>query len=541
MGWSCRALGAFGLAKESRWLDTLPVAVFGIDADRKVFLWNRACQDLTGIAAKDILGTADHWKAFYRERKPTIADALVDGHLEAQLGADVQWGDGDPNASCARYAGWQEFPGGQRRYILVNAVALYSEKGARTGALVCLQDLTELQLAHDREVLDEARRREAVKMDALSRMAGGLAHDFNNLLTAVLGYARLLKDALGPSHPLINDVDEILHAGEQGSYLTQLLLAISRKRLTAPKVIRLGALIADLLPSLRQLAGERVRVYADCGRDTWPIMGDPTLVEQVVVQLVENARDAMPNGGTLRLAVSNENVREVRKTLWSEMEPGAYVCLTVEDTGCGMSANVMAHLFEPFFTTKEQRHGMGLAVAWGILHQMKAHIDVASTVGQGTRFSLFFPVHSTANEPVARERNNGGEVRGGNETILVVEDEEIVRHLVVFMLKSLGYRVLEASDGREAFKIASRFEGPIHLILTDVVMPHIGGLELVKQLRPLRKDFKVLYMSGFTDGRLLDQGLLESDSEIILKPYTRDSLARKVRAILDGKHEGPHG
>jgi two-component system cell cycle sensor histidine kinase/response regulator CckA len=532
MGWS---MGGVGALKQSRLLDALPLAVFGINASHKVVLWNRACQDLTGIAARDVLGTSGHWKAFYREQKPTVADALVDGHVEAHFGGDHCWGDGEANASCARFAAWQEFPSGQRRYILVNAVAVHSERGDRVGSLVCLQDLTELQLAHEKEVADQTRRGEALKMDALSRMAGGIAHDFNNLLTAVLGYARLVKDSLGPNHPLISDVDEILHAGERGSHLTQLLLAISRKRLTSPKVVRLSALLADLLPSLRQLAGENIRIHADCGNETWPIMGDPALIEQVILPLAENARDSMPNGGSLRIVVGNETVLQPHKTPWSEMPPGQYVRLTMEDTGCGMPANVMAHLFEPFFTTKEHRHGMGLAVVWGILHQMKAHIDVTSVIGGGTRFDIFFPIHSAAAEPVTVEKSNGTEVRGGNETILVVEDEDIVRHLVVFMLKSLGYRVLEASDGREAFKIAARFEGPIHLILTDVVMPHVGGLELVKQLRPLRKDFKVLYMSGFTDGRLLDQGLLESDSEIILKPYTRESLARKVRAMLDRK------
>lgn len=534
MGWD-RVLNGLGRSWHAKVLDALPFPVFGVDARHMVFLWNRACQDFTGISANEILGTSDHWKIFYSERKPTIADALVDGSVERDFGGDIRFGNGAPSSSFARYAGWFDFPDKQRRYVLVSASALYSERGARTGALVVLEDLTEWQRAHEREVVDEVRQREAIKMDALGRLAGGIAHDFNNLLTAVLGYARLIRDALGSGHPLIGDVDEILSAGERGSHLTQQLLAISRKRLTSPKVVHLGALLADLLPSLRQLAGNNIRLHADCENETWPVMGDIALLEQLVSHLVENARDSMPNGGTLRIVVANETLAETHRTPWSDMSPGRYVRLTVEDTGCGVPDHIMAHLFEPFFTTKDQRQGMGLAVVWGIIRQMRAHVDIHTTVEKGTQFHVYFPAHSQ--EKVSDTPTNVCEeaVQGGNETILVVEDEDIVRHLVVFMMKSLGYRVLEASDGREALKIATHFEGPIHLVLTDVVMPHVGGLELVKQLRPIRKDFKVLYMSGFTDGRLLDQGLLESDSEVILKPYTRESLARKIRAVLDRK------
>ncbi len=534
MGWS-RGVARLGRPWQARVFDVLPIAVFGIDDQHKVFLWNRACQDLSGITADEVLGTSDHWKLFHTKPEPTIADALVDGRVEANFSSQVRFGNGAADASAVRYADWLNFPDGRRRFVLVNALALFAGPDIRIGAVVTLEDLTEWKQAHEREISDDRRQRDARKMDALSRMAGGIAHDFNNLLTAILGYGRLVKDALGPSHPLINDVDEILHAGERGSYLTQQLLAISRKRMTSPRVVQLSAVLADLLPSLRQLAGNKVRLHADCGNDTWPVMGDVALLEQVVVHLVENARDSMPGGGTLRISVANETLAQPYKSLWSEISPGRYVRLTVEDTGCGLPEHVLVHLFEPFFTTKEQRQGMGLAVVWGILKQMRAHVDIRSTVGEGTQFHIYFPVHDAeqaAGVPVAPPTES---VRGGDETILVVEDEDIVRHLVVFMLKSLGYRVLEAADGREALKIAAHYEGPIHLVLTDVVMPHVGGLELVKQLRPIRKDFKVLYMSGFTDGRLLDQGLLESDSEIILKPYTRDSLARKVRAVLDRK------
>ena len=244
----------------------------------------------------------------------------------------------------------------------------------------------------------------------------------------------------------------------------------------------------------------------------------------------------MPNGGSIAIRLSNAVLDENSCRGHEGVLPGRYVLLDVSDTGSGMPPEVRAHLFEPFFTTKDRGKGsgLGLSVVYGILRQMGAFVDVETEINTGSRFLVHFPA-CDQEAGVAVKGASENEAPRGTETVLVVEDEDIVRHLVVLMLKSLGYRVLEASDGREALKIAKRYEGSIHMVLTDVVMPHIGGLDLVKQLRPIRRDFKVLYTSGFTDGRLLDQGLLDGDYQLILKPYTREGLAQKIREVLDAK------
>lgn len=398
-----------------------------------------------------------------------------------------------------------------------------------------MKDLTELQLAHEQELTREIRQREKQKMDCLSRMAGGIAHDFNNLLTVVFGYARLIREGLGATHPLLPDVDEIISAANHGARLTQQLLAMSGKHIVAFKTVDLGGLLADITPALRHAVGPTVQVSADHRAGGFFIQADPALLEQAILQLVENARLTMPNGGTLQLTLQNERVSEPRSLLWSELTPGHYVQLSISDNGNGMSAEELRHLFEPFYVTNGKRSGFGLSVVWGILQQMHGHIAVESAVGKGTRVDLFFPAVGEEAGKKSVAVSDKEAVPRGHETVLVVEDEDAVRHLVVLMLRSLGYRVLEAGDGHEAITLASAYDGPIHLVLTDVVMPRMSGLELVKQLRPVRKNLKVLYMSGFTDGRLLDQGLLESGDDLILKPYTRESLARKIRKVLDGR------
>jgi len=535
MGWLDVVTGQSRVLLEEI-IKAAPVSMFAVDTEHRVIAWNEACAELTGKKCEEMVGSTDHWKAFYRDKRPCLADIVIDGHfnLLAEMYSVV---------TQSRVAGrgwrvedWFELPSGRRRYLVVSASPVYSEDGKLLGAVETAQDATELKSGCEEDLTREEREQRSQKMEAISRMAGGIAHDFNNLLTAILGYSRLLRENLGEAHPLCADVDEIVRAGDKGAQLTKQLLAISRKQVMKPHPVNLGGVLADVLPVLRQRAGQKIQIQSECDRELWNIQADVSLLEEVIYQLFSNARDAMPSGGSVSIRLGNivldDNFCRGREGAM----PGRYVLLTFADTGCGMPPEVRSHLFEPFFTTKDRGRGcgLGLSVIYGILRQMGAFVDVETEINIGSRFLVYFPV-SEKDAQVVSEKKADEEAPKGSETVLVVEDEDIVRHLVVLMLKSLGYRVLEASDGREALKIAKRYEGRIHIVLTDVVMPHIGGLDLVKQLRPIRRDFKVLYTSGFTDGRLLDQGLLDGEYQLILKPYTRESLARKVRDVLDAK------
>ena len=526
----------YGRAMTAEIVKSAPVSMFAVNAAHKVVAWNAACHDLTGVKPEEVVGTSDHWKAFYREKRPCLADIVIDGHfnLLAEMYSVVTQSRVAGNAW--RVQDWFELPNGKRRYLVVSASPIYSEDGKLLGAVEAAQDVTDLRSECEQDLSREEREHRSQKMEAISRMAGGIAHDFNNLLTAMLGYSRLLRENLGEAHPLGADVDEVIRAGERGALLTKQLLAISRKQVMRPCPVNMGGVLSDVLPQLRQRAGQTIQIRSECERELWNVQADASLVEQVILQLFSNARDAMPNGGSIAIRLSNAVLDENSCRGHEGVLPGRYVLLDVSDTGSGMPPEVRAHLFEPFFTTKDRGKGsgLGLSVVYGILRQMGAFVDVETEINTGSRFLVHFPA-CDQEAGVAVKGASENEAPRGTETVLVVEDEDIVRHLVVLMLKSLGYRVLEASDGREALKIAKRYEGSIHMVLTDVVMPHIGGLDLVKQLRPIRRDFKVLYTSGFTDGRLLDQGLLDGDYQLILKPYTREGLAQKIREVLDAK------
>jgi len=512
----------------------LVVPAFVIDESHRVICWNRACEELTGLSEVTMIGSDEQWKGFYSEKRPSLADLILDHDLDKLAGLYPVVSTVDMTEGGSQVEGWFDRVGGERRYLALSAAPIRSAKGEIVGAIELIYDLTHLKADAVSEDNRDAYIHQVQKMNAVSRLAGGIAHDFNNLLTAILGYSRLIKESLDETAPLREDVEEIIRAGEKGARLTKQLLAISRKQVIQPRPVNLSAVLADILPTLRQRAGKNIQIQTDCEHELVSIQGDNSLLEQIFVQLLLNARDAMPNGGRVSFRIANTELDEAFCRRHEGLPVGKYALLMVDDTGCGMSKEVHDHLFEPFFSTKKKGKGMGLGLSmvYGIVRQMDGHIEVETAEGSGTRFSVYFPaIQQGAPERIKPDSEK--EVETGHETVLVVEDEDMVRNLAVLILKSLGYRVLEASDGREALKIAKRYEKTIHLVLTDVVMPHIGGLELVRQLRPVRRDFKVLYTSGFTDGRLLDHGLLDGSHDILLKPYTRENLARAVREILD--------
>ena len=392
----------------------------------------------------------------------------------------------------------------------------------------------------ERRATEEALRkseeelRHSQKMEAVGRLAGGVAHDFNNLLTAIIGYAELIATRSSSNSLAKQNAELIRKAGEQAAALTRQLLAFSRKQILQPKVIDLNALVVEMERLLRRVIGERFDLQSHPDAKNGRVKADPSQLEQVVLNLGVNARDAMPRGG--RLIIRTENVmldRTEAARLSDSLEAGEYVMLSVTDTGAGMDEETMSHIFEPFFTTKGpgKGTGLGLATVYGIVRQTGGGISVESEVGQGSVFRIYLPVESAPVDhtrvplkPVEKSQNF--------ETVLVVEDEDIVRELVCEVLEHQGYNVICARDGLEALSVAEEFDGEIHLLVTDVIMPHMNGHELAAKLCLIRPDMKVLYVSGYSDNDIGDHGDLDPRHELLQKPFTPQTLAAKIRDVI---------
>lgn len=383
----------------------------------------------------------------------------------------------------------------------------------------------------------EAQLRQAQKMEAVGRLAGGVAHDFNNLLTVIRGYSELILGRLAPGDPARREMDEVKKAADRAAGLTSQLLAFSRRQFVAAKVLDLNALVMNMDGMLRRLLGEDVvELSADLDQKLWAIKADPGQIEQVIMNLAVNARDAMPTGGKLTIQTKNVTIGKGSRRHTVMLEPGPYVLLEVRDTGHGMSEETQTHLFEPFFTTKEKGKGtgLGLSTVYGIVKQSGGTIAIESKMGQGTVCKIFFP---KVNEAVQTAPAAGGSISRatGRETILVVEDDPSVRGLVQETLRLSGYEVLVARHGIEALLTGAKHLGPIHLLLTDVAMPQMSGPEVAEKLTVVRPELKVLYMSGYPDHPVFDQGGVKRETAFLHKPFTPNVLTQKVRDVLDGK------
>jgi len=379
----------------------------------------------------------------------------------------------------------------------------------------------------------DAQLQQAHKMEAIGRLAGGIAHDFNNLLTIITGYSQLVLGRLREEDLLRGDVEEIRKAAARAASLTQQLLAFSRRQVMVPRVLNLNTIVETVDSMLQRLIGEHIHLVAVLEPTLGHVKADPGQMEQVIVNLAVNARDAMPKGGKLTIETSNVEVAP-HHTLSGPMLPGRYAKLSVSDIGCGMDRETQTRIFEPFFTTKGQGKGtgLGLATVYGIVKQSDGHIAVESKPGQGTAFHLYLP---RVNGPVeAGEADTTGiTLPYGTETVLLVEDEPAVRVLIRDTLRLFGYTVLEARHGFEAQLIGSQRTDRIDLLMTDVVMPQMSGQELADDLMRTHHDVRILYMSGYTEHAMIDQGILNSGSCFLQKPFTPEMLVRKVRAILD--------
>jgi PAS domain S-box-containing protein len=393
-------------------------------------------------------------------------------------------------------------------------------------------DITELKRAEAAKAKTEDQLRQAQKLESVGRLAGGVAHDFNNLLTVINGFSRLLLGNLKAGDPLRDRLEEILKAGERAAGLTQQLLAFSRKQILQPRVLDLNRVVEEMRPMLERLMGENVEVCVRLHAEAATIRADPNQLEQVVMNLAVNSRDAMPHGGKLSMETGFVEWGESHVQSRPGAHPGPYVMLAVSDTGEGMSEETRGHIFEPFFTTKEvgKGTGLGLSTIHGIVEQSGGYVEAASELGRGTTFNIYLPrvvdAQADSGKPEAVP------AMGGQETVLVVEDQAVVRRYAAAALRTYGYQVIEAENAAEALLLCERESERIDLILTDLTMPGLSGRELADRLKKRRPGIRVLFMSGYTDDTIVHQGALEDGVEFIQKPFGPGQLAVKVREML---------
>ena len=495
-------------------IQSSPLAIYTLDPRSTVLTWNRAAEALYGWQAAELIGRP----------LPTIGHDVED---HGRLRDRVLRGESLRGVEVTRRR-----KDGTSVNISLSVAPLHDAAGRVTGMLSLAADVTEMRQL-------EVQYRQAQKMEAVGRLAGGIAHDFNNLLTAIIGTTALVLEDLGLESRARLDIQEIEKAAKRAAGLTRQLLIFSRQQVLEPRALDLNALVGNLEKMLHRLIGEDIELRTKQATALGAVRADPGQLEQAIVNLVVNARDAMPQGGRLTIETADVELDRGYVAGHVPTQPGPYVLLAISDTGVGMDGATKARLFEPFFTTKEPGRGtgLGLATVYGIVKQSGGYIWTYSELGHGTTFKIYLP--RVAETPEAPESTTSPPtpVRG-SETLLVVEDQEEVRKLTKRVLEARGYTVLAARNGAEALEIVAQHPSKIHLMITDVVMPGMNGRELAQHARARRSYLKVLYVSGYTGEAVLQHRLLEPGVAFLQKPFTPDVLARKTREVLDNTKSG---
>lgn len=508
------------LRRERDWASTIIDAVGSLvvvlDREGRIVNFNRACEVLTGYAFEEVIGRTV-WELFLLPEEVGKVRAVFERLSAGQFPSQHE------NYWLTR--------SGERRLIVWSNTVLLDESGHVEYVIGTGIDVTE------RRALEQ-QLRQAQKMEALGRLAGGIVHDFNNLLTIISGYAQMMLDDLAAGSSLPGPAEEILKAAGTAAELTRRLLTFSRKQPTHTRLVDVNAVVQAMERMLRRLLGEDIELVTLLSPGLDRVRADPAQIEQVLLNLVVNAREAMPGGGRIVLETARVDLdAEYARTHLGALT-GPHVVLSVSDTGRGMEPEVVRQIFDPFFTTKEKGTGLGLSTVYGIVQQYGGRVMVYSEPGLGTTFKVYLPV---AEQELAGEQALSARVSapGGGETILVAEDQPELRRLIVETLKRAGYRVLEASDPEEAMEVCRRHPGPVDLLLTDVVMPGMSGQEVARQLSGLRSQMRVLYMSGYADKAIVRNGILKQEEPFLEKPFSKEALLAKLREVLGHAGEPP--
>ncbi|MFA6291080.1 MAG: PAS domain S-box protein [Victivallales bacterium] len=500
-------------------IQTIPDLIWLKDTDGLYLTCNTMFERFFGAREADIVGKTDY---------DFVGRELADHFREHDLNAMTE---GKPTSKEE----WITFADdGHRVFLDTIKTPTYDSGGTLIGVLGIGRDITKRKKDEEEKAILELQLRESQKMDAVGQLAAGIAHDFNNILSVVTGYSHMLLENTGVKAPERAQIEEISRAGERASSLTSQLLVFSRHKPVETRIIDLDAIVSDMEKMLSRLIRKDIVLTRNIGPALWRIKADPGNIEQVIMNLVINASDAMPNGGTLTVETENmiiDNSNSLRQH--SDIAPGSYVMLSVSDTGCGMDGSVKEHIFEPFFTTKEvgKGTGLGLATVYGIVKQSNGYIDVQSEVGKGTRFRIYFPqIESEAAVNVKKQKT--GIIPRGSETILLTEDKDSLRMMLQEFLHSIGYTVLPACNGKEALELAKLHKGKIHLLFTDVVMPGMNGFELSGEIKKMRPEIKLLFMSGYNEPSD-SKTMMKFSNNFIQKPPNLETLSAKLREILD--------
>ncbi len=473
---------------------------------------------LTGYTPEELVGQ-NFMSWVHPEDQPSVAEAM----------AVVRSRPGATSRVEARIT----HKDGTERWVNATGTNLLDDPAV--GAIVgSLRDVTERHVAQESQRRLDDQSRHAQKMEAIGLLASGIAHDFNNLLSVIIGYTSLLVETTTPGDSIHSDLLEVRKASERGAELTRQLLTFSQRQTVQPRAVDLSHAVLGMERMLRRVLGDGIELSLIAGRSVGHVFADQGQLEQVLLNVVLNARDSMPHGGKLSVETSNVTLDEAYAAEHLGVSPGSYVMLTVTDTGVGMDAETKARIFEPFFTTKPigRSTGLGLAVVFGVVHQSGGHISVTSEPRQGTSLCIYLPCTDRPADP-APPRPPDVRAARGSETILLVDDDEQVRAVARTVLRRQGYNVLEAQNGGEAFLVCEQYPAKIHLLLTDVVMPRMGGRQLAARIVPLRPGLRVVFMSGYTDETVVPQGLAEAGAQFLSKPLTPGALLTKVREALD--------
>lgn len=490
-------------------LDAIPDAIFQVDQQMNIIWANKKAGAIGRVVTGEPCCTA-FWdrEKVCEDSKKSIETAIVH----------------DPGAE-------DELP----RYFEIITVPIHDTLGLINGFVEIVRNVTESMLAEQDKTRLTEQLQQSQKMESIGRLAGGVAHDFNNILSVINGYAEICLLKMEKDHPLREEIQIILESGKRAARLTQQLLAFSRKQIIRQELLDVNREIDNIRKMLDRLLGEDIEIEVFKNKELWPVKIDRSQLEQVILNLSINARDAMPTGGKLTIETTNVSLGEAYMKNHYNITPGDYVMLAISDNGQGMDNETKKHIFEPFFTTKEQGKGtgLGLATVYGIIKQNNGEIQVYSEPGQGTTFKIYMPRSEEINETKEdASRQEDKKLSRGTETIMLVEDDEMVRKMSIDILTELGYTVLEAKNGEDALQICDRYHGTIDLLLTDVVMPKVNGVELAAKMADLCPKTKVLFMSGYTENAIVKHGVLAEDVNFIHKPVTPQSLSQAVRKVL---------